>query len=360
MVLGSLKGVVIRMPSNEIDLKKHLKEQPLARVYFLYGEESYLTSHYASLIAGKAVGKDDLSEFNLHKFDGQTCTPEELEDAAEALPLMAERTCVVVRDYDITTGGAAAQERVMALVSDPPESCVMVFWVDAVVPDLKKNAKWKAFAAAIEKNGVSVDFPRKSNADIVRMLCAGAAKRGNTLRPEDARLLVEQCGDELNLLLNELDKLCGLAGEGEITKEHIETAATHNLEASVFDLSKALLQNNYTRAYTCIHRLFAQREEPVSILAVLSSSYVDLYRAKVAVLSGKQADSLAADFAYRGKEFRLRNAARDCSRLSLPMLRKSLNVLADADIKLKSSRIDKRVVLEQTAAQLIVIAKTGG
>lgn len=57
--------------------------------------------------------------------------------------------------------------------------------------------------------------------------------------------MVEQCGDELHLLLNELDKLCALAGEGEITREMIETAGTKNLEASVFDLSKAILQNHY-------------------------------------------------------------------------------------------------------------------
>lgn len=118
------------MAKTESDLKKALKEQPLAPVYFLYGEEPYLSAHYAAHIAEKAVGKDELAEFNLHKFDGQTCTAEELEDAAEALPLMADKSCVVVCDYDVAAGSAAAQERLQKLVSDPPESCVMVFWLD--------------------------------------------------------------------------------------------------------------------------------------------------------------------------------------------------------------------------------------
>lgn len=56
-------------------------------------------------------------------------------------------------------------------------------------------------------------------------------------------------------------------------------------------------------------------------------------------------------FQYRGKEFRLRNAARDASRLSIDVLRRSLDTLAQADLRLKSSRTDKRVVLEQTAAR---------
>lgn len=348
------------MPNNEAALKKALKEAPLARVYFFYGEEPYLSAHYASQIAEKIVGKDDLSTFNLHKFDGQTCTVEELEDAAEALPLMADQSCVVVCDYDVTAGGAAAQERLLKLVSDPPESCVMVFWLNALQPDIKKNAKWKAFTAAVDKSGMSVEFPRKTTGDIVKLLCSGASRRGCTLAPDNARLMVEQGGDDLTLLLNELDKLSALAGEGEITREMIESAGTKNLEASVFDLSRALLQNHYEKAYGIIGRLLSQKEEPVSILAVLSNAYADLYRAKVAAAAGRQAETVADAFSYRGREFRLRNAARDCARIPMNVLRGSLEILAQADIQLKSSRTDKRVVLEQTAARLILLSRTGG
>lgn len=132
------------------------------------------------------------------------------------------------------------------------------------------------------------------------------------------------------------------------------------MEASVFDLSKALLQGSYTKAYQIIHRLFVMREEPVAILAVLSNAYADLYRAKVARAAGEQAESLTAVFAYRGKEFRLRNAARDSASIPLPVLRESLETLAAADRMLKSSRTDKRVMLEQTAAKLILLSRTGG
>ncbi|HCA30289.1 MAG TPA: DNA polymerase III subunit delta, partial [Ruminococcaceae bacterium] len=72
-----------------------------------------------------------------------------------------------------------------------------------------------------------------------------------------------------------------------------------------------------------------------------------------------RAETLADDFPYRGREFRLRNAARDCERIPLPVLRKSLEVLADADRTLKSSRADKRTVLEQTAAKLIILSRKG-
>lgn len=345
---------------SETELKKQVREGTFTRVYFLYGEEKYLVSHYASQIAAKAAGEPSLAEFNFQKFDGQTCSVGEIEEAAEALPVMAECKCVSVCDYDASAAGAADQERLLSLIQDPPESCVVVFWLDSVEADVKKNAKWKAFAAAVDHAGVRVEFPHKTAADITRLLCTGAAKRGCRLSANNARLMQERCGNDLHLLLGELDKLCALADGGEVTREHIEVLGTQNLEASVFDLSKAILQGSYERAYAILYRLLSMKEDPISILAVLSNAYADLYRAKVALAAGVRAETLSGDFGYRGKEFRLRNAARDCARIPLPVLRESLEVLASADRNLKSSRADKRVVLEETAAKLILLLRRGG
>lgn len=347
------------MPMTEAQLKKQLKEGTLARVYFLYGEEPWLSSHYAVQIAAKAVNGQTLAEFNDQRFDGQSCTAGDIEEAAEALPVMAEQKCVVVRDWDAASAPAAAQERILALASDPPPACVLVFWQDAVEADVKKNSKWKAFAAAVEKAGAAVSFPRKTEAEAVRLLCAGAGRRNSSLKPDAARLMIQRCGSDLTLLMSELDKLCALADGGEVTPEMIEGLGVRNLEASVFDLSKAILQGSYARAYGILNVLFSQREEPVAVLAVLSAAYADLYRAKAALSSGVRPETLAGDFAYRGREFRLRNAARDAARLSLPVLRECLEVLAEADRRLKSSRGDKRTVLEETAARLILLSKRG-
>ncbi len=347
------------MSLNERDLKKRLKSGELANLYFLYGEESYLASHYAEQIALKAVGDHPLAAFNCQKFDGQTCTVGEIEEAVEALPVMADRKCIVVRDFDFAAAGVSAQEQLLSMISDIPKSSVLVFWTYSVSVDKKKNAKWRSFVSSVDKVGSSVEFRRKTESEIVRILSGGAEKRGCKLSPDNARLMLRRCGNDLNLLLSELDKLCALADGGEVSQEYIEAIGIQNLEASVFDLSKALIQGSYVRAYDILSGLFSQREEPIAILAVLSNAYADLYRAKVAASAGVRAETLADDFPYRGREFRLRNAARDCERIPLPVLRKSLEVLADADRTLKSSRADKRTVLEQTAAKLIILSRKG-
>lgn len=335
---------------SEAQLKTALKDG-LQSAYVLYGEESYLVEQYARLIAKQAVGDPD-DAFNMHRFDGQTLTAEQLEEAVEALPLMAERTCVMVRDMDLN----AHAERLVDILQQMPDTCVLVFWQMTVQPDKKKG--WTSVFVAVEANGCVVNFARKTAGDVVKLLVSGAKRRGCVLAAEDARLMVEQAGNNLNLLLCELDKLVALADGGTITRAIIEQMGTKNLEARVFDLSKAIFAGRAKQAYELLHQLFVQREEPITVLAVLSNAYADVYRAKIASIGGVPADSLAADFKnYKGKEFRLRNAARDAGRMSVPMLRESLEILARADYDMKFGGQDGRMALEQTVSRLIARAQ---
>lgn len=335
---------------DEAQCKQDLKEN-LRRVYVLYGEETYLIDYYTKHIAALAV-PEDIGGFNLQIFDGDAASSEQMEEAINALPLMAERKCVLLRDLDMTTGDFA--ERLLPLLADPPESTVTVLSFVHLQPQPKKNAKWKKLLETAQASGAVVCFSKKTAAELARILCSGAVRRGCTLTPQNAGRMVQQCGEDMLLLTNELDKLAALADGGEITAQMIEQAATKNLDAKVFDLSKAILRHNRDGAYDILNTLLQQREDPIAILAVLSNAYADLYRVKIAQGAGNRAETVAKVFpAYKGKEFRLRYAAQDAGPLSVEKLRHALDVLAEADTQLKQSRIQPRFVLEQVLAKLL-------
>ncbi len=349
------------MKITEKDLKLQLKSGEFQPLYFLYGDEPYLIAHYAQRIADKAVPPDEMAMFNRHIFDGTALSIDHLEAAVEAMPLMGDRVLVWVKDYDAGAAKAEVTDRIKTMLSRVEEPCVLLFSVTAFTPDMKKNAKWKAFLKDVEKYGVSLCLEHRTASEMAALLCKGAQKRGCLMTTPTASRMVEQCGDDMLLLLNELDKLCAVVGVGgEITDRVVEQAGVKKLDASVYELSKALLQKRYNAAYDCISRLFASNEEPIRILAVLSETYVDLYRAKIAASGGMQASELAGVFgsSYRGREFRLRNAARDCRALSLKALRDSLEQLSIADTRMKSTSGSlHRLILEETVARLILIAK---
>lgn len=343
------------MAMTETQLKDIIKSGK-SNLYLFYGAEGYLVEQYARLVAKYTV-EEGFDAFNLQRFDGKDATIEQLEAAVDAVPLMSDRKCVMVRDGDPC---GADGDRLCRLAESVPEDCVLVFWQMTVQPDKRKNG-WKTLLAVAESRGVAMNFPRKETADAAKMLVGGAKRRGCALDMTDALYLVEQVGNDLNLLICELDKLCALATDGSITRRMIDDACPKNLEAKVFDLSKSILRRRHGEAYALLHQLKTQREEPVAVLGVLSSAYADLYRGKIAAIAGKPTDQLAAEFkSYKGKEWKLRNAARDAARMDVTVLRDCLEILADADTGIKTNYGgDNWLVLEHTVARLIQRAQEG-
>ncbi|CZT55768.1 DNA polymerase III subunit delta [Solibaculum mannosilyticum] len=336
----------------EVELKKQIQTGELASVYLLYGDEQMLKKHYSQKLVSKAVAKG-MEQFNLMQFYWKDTSMDEVVDAVETLPVMAERRCVVLIDLDAESLKAADQEKLTKLLKDPPDTCVLIVRLDAVQCNPKKSAKWRSLIKKIDSVGCTVQLDHRDMASLSKLLCSSALKRGCTLTPHVARYLVELCGNDLQALSGELDKVCSMIGEGEITRKDIDMVAVPTLESSVFDLSRAITKRDISKAFSILDTLLNQKEEPVAILSVLCMGTVDLYRAKVASLGGSRAEDLAKDFNYRGKEFRLRNAARDAARLDIDRLREQLDILYEADRKLKGSRVDGRVVLEQTIVQLM-------
>ncbi len=341
------------MKDAEALLKEQLKAGP-SGVYLLYGEEPFLVDAYARQIADKTV-PDAGDVFNRQQLDGEETTPEQLAQAVTALPMMAERVCVTVRDMDL----GAHSEKIVALLEELPDTTVLVFRQVARQPDKRKKS-WQAVLRQVDDAGLAVSLPRRNPAQLQKLLMSGAKSRGCQLDAAGAALLAEQAGNDLYLLSGELDKLAALAAEGVITPELIRRAGTKNLEVRVFQLSRSILAGKSGEVYELLHQLAVQREEPLAILGTLSTAYADLYRAKAAALGGVSVGELAADFpSYKGKEFRLQNAARDCRRLELSALRQALDILAQADTAMKTGYGQDRMLLEQTAARLMQCAGAG-
>ena len=295
-------------------------------------------------------------DFNFQKFDGSSASVDDIAAAVEALPFMAERKCVAVSDLNMDAKNSQDIKKLNELLNMLPDT-VLVIYLPSLDIDYKKSSKWKNFIAAVNKKGASCCFKSRSDADLAKILCTMAAKRTCELSRQDAAHLIFLCGKDLSTLVNEMEKLCSYVGEGEITRKVIDLVAVKNMETTVFMLAKALVAGEYDKAYNLLDLLFYQNEEPVAVLSALSSSYLDMYRVKAAVQSRRSALEPGACFEYRGKEFRLRNAERDAKKLSMEMLRESLNVLLETDTALKSSRTSSRILMDELIAKLLLIAE---
>lgn len=339
---------------DEAGLKAQIKNADYSNAYLIYGEESYLKEFYISQLKKKIVDPA-FESFNLHQYDGKDTDMDDILKDAQMLPMMSEYNFVLVRDYPIEKSKNDLK-LLKEFLEDIPESTIFVFYYAAKEPDLKSSA-FKNLEKYFDNAGSVVRLDKRSENEVARLLVSGAKKRGAVLDINNAKYLISVSGNDMKNLLNELDKLSYFVNGGEITGEIIDNMATKCLQARVYDLSKAVVGGDFDSAYNVLDTLFSMKEDPIKLNSVIIGVYVDMYRVKCAKTAGNSYDDVAKYFNYRGREFALRNASRDCAALSENQLRKSLDVIMDTDLKLKSTSTDKKLLLEEMIVKLIMIAR---
>jgi DNA polymerase-3 subunit delta len=344
----------------EAEAKRQLEEGGLSSLYVVAGEEKHMVRKAAQKLITQAAG-EAFPEFNRNELDSG-CDIDALCDACVALPFMAEHKCVAVRDFDLFGRDQRDLDKLYELMEALPETTTLVLWFPTLSPGGRQAPRWNSFLKKAEKCGSVLLLGRRSPEELRGELTRQAKKAGCTLPPKSLRLLLDYGGQDMNRLLGEMEKLCAYTlgmGETEITPAAIERLVPKSTEITVFLMVDALVEGNYQRAYSLLENLFAQKEKPTMILGAMASAYVDMYRVQGALDSGLQADAPLAYGDYKGKDFRLRRAQKNLRRISGPTLCQCLSLLLEADLSLKSSRLQDRLVLDGLIARLLLCCTQG-
>ena len=148
-----------------------------------------------------------------------------------ALGLLAsEARLVLVEDVD--RWKAADAKAIAAYLENPAPATVLALVADEV----KRDAP---LVKACAKSGevLSYDAPRKR--DLPKWVGEQFARLGATAEPEACRALVEFCGDDVQALTNEVEKLATWAGADTISAGDVDRLAATRGETSVFALTDA-------------------------------------------------------------------------------------------------------------------------
>ena len=264
--------------------KNDLAAGTLAPLYIFYGEETYLREYYLTELRKKLV-PPGFEEFNYHRLDGKSLTVQALTEVVEALPMMAERTLVVVSDYDLFKQGEEQRERLIALFSDFPQDCCLVFVYD-IVP-YKPVATMKKLKTAVDKYVQAVEFPIQEGGDLLNWVTRRFRSMGKDIDKLAAEHLLFTCGSLMTGLVPEIEKIGSYAKGKTVTMADIDAVADPVLDARVFDMTNAITANQYDKAAGILGDLLKEQTEPIMILAAVGKEIRRIYTARLAIDSGK-------------------------------------------------------------------------
>lgn len=323
----------MRLTMSNVDtLKKNIADNEFERLYFLFGEESYLREYYKSQIIS-AFENDGFADFNTLICEADSTSAEEIEGFFDGLPMMAPRKLLVINDLDIGKLNENMKEKLPKLLADIPDYLTVIFYYSSseYKPD-KRLTIWKL----IDKNGIVCNVERAARSDLVAWIKRRFKAWNKTISTENAEYLMFLCGDLMVNLISEIEKIASGTNTDEIQKRHIDLLASPTLEAQIFDLGEMVTSKKHKEALEILDKLIKLRYEPIAINAVLSKQLGRLYMAKLALNSGKSEDYIAKLCGFKSKypATLLCKSARKCS---LEWTRKAVKACYQNDLEMKSN-----------------------
>jgi DNA polymerase-3 subunit delta len=336
-------------------LKQILDSTETTLNYLIYGDEKFLVKNAFD----KLFTKLDITQFpelNINRFDADSSV-DDIRASVANLPFLADRKCVVVKDLNVSSLNQNDLDLLLDMISENSDSTVLIFYYPSLSFDQTSQAKLDKLIKIFDKCGIVYRIDKKDENDLIKFLCSRAKKLGSELPPENAGILISYCGNDLLVLTNELSKLTAFAKSRAITKDDIDSIVSKNFEAKIYDISKSILGNNLDKAEKMLNNLLYTNERAERILGAIASNYIDLYRVKVAIASGHNSFSVTEYASYKGRDFVIRNAERNCGSMSINDLRKCLFIIQDADIAIKTTKKSPRIILEELVVKLFLITK---
>ena len=249
-----------------------LQSGAVGNVYIFHGEETYLMQQAVAELQARLVPAG-FEEFNYHRLAGKGLTMQEVVEAAEAMPMMAERTLVTVEDMDLFRLDEAQRGALVALLEDFPEYCTLVFLYRQI--PYKTDVKLKKLTAALAERAQVIEFAQQGQQKLQRWVRRRFAAAGKDIDAGTVDHLLFTCGSLMTGLVPEIAKIAAYARGAKITAADI---------AAVAD---AVAARDDDKAAECLAELLRMQEEPIRILAALGKTLRQLYTARLAIDGGK-------------------------------------------------------------------------
>ena len=335
--------------------------------YVLAGDEIYLFERCRRVVIDSLIDPS-LREFSLSDLDLAETSIFHVLDLARTPSLMAPFQVIFIKNLkNLYTRGAKKEE--FAALKDyfrsPNPQAVLIFVADHLrIPadlrrmDLQDKERFERIRETLGDDCGVVELGRVDEADAVRWLLATAESREMKFDQDAARELADALGADMMLIASELEKLMLYAFDRKrITLGDVETMVLAAKQRSLYELTDAISARDKPRALALLHGLLnasdGGEDSAIGHLYMLARTF----RQMIVILEKNVRDSRAIWQAlwqgFRMPPFAAEDLIRQARRYSSRReLTQKLRLIANADLELRSSPPDKRLVLERLVMQL--------
>lgn len=345
--------------------------------YVLVGDEIFLFERARGGVL-RALVPDNLRDFCLHDLDLGETPIFDILDQTRTPSLMAPFQVFFVRNLKTLYTRGAKKEEFAALdeyFRSPNPQALLVFVADHLrLPadlrrmDMQDKDRFERIRETLGDHCGIVELARVEEGDAMRWVVETCAEQNVKCDPDAARELVDALGADMMLVASELEKLLlyvsapreemGVAhAELRITLGDVETMVLAAKQRSLYELTDAISNHDRAAALALLHGLLnasdGGEDSAIGHLYMLARTFRQML-----IIQEKNVRDSRAIWQVLWQGFRMppfaaddliRQARRYKSRREIS---RALRLIAKADLQLRNSPPDRRLVLERLVMDL--------
>ena len=327
-------------------LEQELKESKLNSIYVLYGEEKFLLENIFKKIKKNfgeifnGINYIQIDETNIEQGISELQTP----------AFGFEKKLVVFRNSGIlkkeekkkNSNLAQIKEKINNFLTDNKQyvqdGLVIVFVEETV-------DKTELLKTIDELGGIVCNFELQKSAQIEKRLKSICNAYKVNIDAQSLKYFIEKCGQNMQLLINEIRKTIEYAGEnGTIDKETIDLLAIKTIDSTIFDLTDNIGKKNISEAMQILQDLLYSKEPIQKILITLYNHFKKIYIVILAEKEGRNA--LEVLNLKPNQTFLITKYKAQAKYFTEQELRKLIEELIELDYKYKTGNIDINIGLD--------------
>jgi DNA polymerase-3 subunit delta len=316
-------------------------------VYFFHGDESYLTRRAVDTLIEHAV-EPAAADFNYERFHGLDMNIERVLTSVATPPMMASRRVVLIQEVDKVQ--LKARELLAEYTKKPNGSTLLILASSSRIKIDKRRGtpKW---AAALEEFAASVCFWPLREHELLSWIVSTSELNGKKIGRQAAHDLYARLGDDLARIAGELEKLALFVGENEeISQQDVLKMTGVDKGASVFDWVDALAGGKPLLAAYVTGQMASRGESAVGAVAAASSHFGRVARIRALMARGMQDAQIKKELGLSWwREESVRDLFAQARAFSDDKMKEIFSLLLQTDLRLKSSSLPDRLILDTLA-----------
>jgi DNA polymerase-3 subunit delta len=327
-------------------------------LHVLIGEDDYSIRQALGEIK-RGIGDATALMTNTTVLDGRQVKMEQLHAACETVPFLAEKRLVIVEGLleRFEPAGKTDKKKSLRLSDKPEEYQTLAEAIKKLPPftelvllggGVKAGNPLLRELSAVTK---VKSFPSLREPQLRQWVERRVTGAGGSISPQAVAWLVRLVGNDLWTMAGEVDKLLQFASGRRIEEADVKAVVSYAQEANVFAMVDAILEFRAGVAQELLQQLFRQGAAPAQLLTMLARQVRIIFQVKEMRDRGKARGEIQSRLGLTS-DFLLRKAWEQADKYSLARLREVFHKLLEADLSIKTGKLDGEIALDILVAEL--------